>query len=465
MSITTRSMRNALPPVENRAEEDTTPQTRNVQEPTEDEEEEEATDAPTVPLTPGTRASRNVYPLTEDNEDEEGAISPVAPLTMGERSKKAYALTPALVSNEPLDYGTSSGAKIYKQATEKLKTEYDMKGETIHLFLVQLEDRALSMGWSTICQIPDEDGIKRNIFTEFGQLTEQAVEQHAAVYMGIEDKRKQLAVQMSTCILNSLTDAALIEIRIVRPRFTVNNVHHGPLLLWEIIQRATINVKASAALLRQKLWGAPETLREKKYDVQEFNAHIDSVMFQLRARGEEAPDTLLHLFRAYKSVPNGDFVQYIKHKESLYEEAEIDLSPQKIMSLAITKYNTIKEQGGWDQTDKAGDEIIAMKAEIAMLKQQSKRTPEQAKRSDERFAWKEKKVPGKEKITKNNKTYYWCPHHKAYTIHKPDECRLDPKKQKKEKDKEEAPVTGMTALYTKDTGFNTFGDEIMVDDE
>ena len=113
MSITTRSMRNALPPVENRAEEDTTPQTRNVQEPTEDEEEEEATDAPTVPLTPGTRASRNVYPLTEDNEDEEGAISPVAPLTMGEQSKKAYALTPALVSNEPLDYGTLSGAKIY----------------------------------------------------------------------------------------------------------------------------------------------------------------------------------------------------------------------------------------------------------------------------------------------------------------------------------------------------------------
>ena len=105
---------------------------------------------------------------------------------------------------------------------------------------------------------------------------------------------------MSTCILNSPTDAALIEIRIVRPRFTANNVLHGTLLLWEIIQRATINVKASAALLRQKLWGAPETLREKKDDVQEFNTHIDSVMFQLRARGEEAPDTLLHLFRAYK---------------------------------------------------------------------------------------------------------------------------------------------------------------------
>ena len=103
------------------------------------------------------------------------------------------------------------------------------------------------------------------MFTEFGRLTEKAVEDHAAVYMGIDDKRKQLAVQMSTCILNSLTDDALIEIRIVRAQFTVNEIHHGPLLLWVIIQRATINVKASAALLRQKLWNAPEALTCKSW--------------------------------------------------------------------------------------------------------------------------------------------------------------------------------------------------------
>ena len=45
------------------------------------------------------------------------------------KKKKVYALTPALMSNEPIDYGSTAGAKIYKQATEKLKTEYDLKGE------------------------------------------------------------------------------------------------------------------------------------------------------------------------------------------------------------------------------------------------------------------------------------------------------------------------------------------------
>ena len=403
--------------------------------------------------------------ITEDEVEVEKT-----PTVQTETTKTTvYALTPALVSNEPIDYGSASGAKIYKQATGKLKTEYDLKVGTIHLFLAQLEDRATAMGWTTICEIPDEDGVPRSLFTQFGQLTEKALEEHAAEYMGLEDKRKQLAVQMSTCILNSLTDEALIEIRIVRTQYTVNDVHHGPLLLWAIIQRATINVKASATLLRQKLWLAPETLKTKKYDVQVFNAYIGRIMFQLSARGEEAPDTLLHLFRAYKTAPNTDFVQYIKHKESLFEEAEIEMTPQKLMGLALTKYNTLKEQELWDQGNQEGDEIIALKAEIAMLKQQhqqqGKRKSDQAKRNDERFSWKEKKIAGKETLTKNNKTYHWCPFHKAYTIHKPTDCRLSPKKQKVDQSGNDAPVAGMTALYENGEEFNTFGDEVVEEND
>ena len=415
-----------------------------------------------------TTRSRKIFndPTNAPTAEKDEEVTEAAPNTQANTTKTSvYALTPALVSNEPIDYGTAAGAKIYKQATEKLKTEYDLKMETIHLFLAQLEDRASAMGWATICDIPDENGVLRNVFTEFGQLTEKAMEEHAAVYMGLEDKRKQLAVQMATCILNSLSDEALIEIRVLRTQFTVNDIHHGPLMLWSIIQRATINVKASATLLREKLWNAPETLRTKKYDVQEFNAFIGRILFQLRARGEEAPDTLLHLFRSYKTAPNADFVQYVKHKESLYEEAEIEMSPQKLMSLALTKYNTLKEQDQWKQSDQAEDQIIALKAEIASLKQQNKRKQEQTKKNDERFAWKEKKVAGKETLTKNNKTYHWCPYHKAYTIHKPTECRLSSKKPKTDESQNEVPVTGMTALYDHHDEFNAFGDEVVEEND
>ena len=137
------------------------------------------------------------------------------------------------------------------------------------------------------------------------------------------------------------------------------------------------------------------------------------------------------------------------------------MTPQKIMDLAITKYNTLKEQDFWEQGSSANDEIIALKAEIALLKQGTKRKPEQKKNMDERTSWKEKKVTGKEVLVKNNKTYHWCPYHRAYTIHKPDDCRLATKKQKSVNEAEEVPVTGMTAVYAEEAAFNTFGDEIV----
>ena len=154
-------------------------------------------------------------------------------------------------------------------------------------------------------------------------------------------------------------------------------------------------------------------------------------------------------------------MQYVKHKESLYEEAEIEMTPQKIMDLAITKFNTLKEQDVRDLDNVANEEIIALKAEIALLKQNNKRKPDQNKKGDERNSWNEKTLTGKEVLVKNNKTYHWCPYHRAYIIHKPDECKLSTKKQKTDNGAEELPVAGMTAGYNEEAAFNTFGDEVV----
>ena len=152
----------------------------------------------------------------------------------------------------------------------------------------------------------------------------------------------------------------------------------------------------------------------------------------------------------------------------MYEEAEIDMTPQKLMGLALTKFHTLKEQLKWTQNENASEEIVSLKAEIASLKQQNKRKWEQTKQSkkkDERFAWKEKKIAGKDVLLRNNKTYQWCPFHKAYTLHRPDECRLDPKKQKADKRNEETPIVDMAAIYNEEAELNTFGDEMVCDED
>ena len=203
------------------------------------------------------KSPSNAMEAPAPTEEVEVAVTTATTPTVKDKTK-VYALTPALVSNEPIDYGTAAGAKIYKQATEKLKTKYDLKVETIHLFLAQLEDRAIAMGWMTICEVPDENKVPRNIFTQFGQLTEKNVEEHAAIYMGLEDKRKQLAVQMATCILNSLTDEALIEIRILRTLFTVNDIHHGPSCYGQLF-----SVQPSTLRHRLRYYGRNSGWRQK----------------------------------------------------------------------------------------------------------------------------------------------------------------------------------------------------------
>ena len=73
-----------------------------------------------------TRSMRNNSVPTPSGEEKEAEeeIEVEVPLEDEDvQETVTYALTPALISNAPIDYGTAAGAKIYKQATEKLKTE------------------------------------------------------------------------------------------------------------------------------------------------------------------------------------------------------------------------------------------------------------------------------------------------------------------------------------------------------
>ena len=53
--------------------------------------------------------------LMEETEEGEDVGEPGPPLMRRTtQTSKVYALTPALISNEAIDYGTSAGVKIYK---------------------------------------------------------------------------------------------------------------------------------------------------------------------------------------------------------------------------------------------------------------------------------------------------------------------------------------------------------------
>ena len=58
-------------------------------------------------------------------------------------------------------------------------------------------------------------------------------------------------------------------------------------------------------------------------------------------------------------------------------------------------------------------------------KNTKKKKSTKKKDNDSKWAWKrDPPANGETTKTVENKTYYWCPKHKAWTLYKPSECRL-----------------------------------------
>ena len=167
------------------------------------------------------------------------------------------------------------------------------------------------MGWTAICTIPDDNGNNCDLFTQFGMLNRQNMVNHANTYMGNDVRDKQNSAQMAVCIMASLDNAAQLTMQNASEDYVINDEANGPLMLFEVIKRATINVRASTSVIMSQLIGAANLLREKEYDIKAFNGVINGLLFELRARGETCPEAVHYLFRAYEQAPDDKFTTYI----------------------------------------------------------------------------------------------------------------------------------------------------------
>jgi hypothetical protein len=92
------------------------------------------------------------------------------------------------------------------------------------------------------------------------------------------------------------------------------------------------------------------------------------------------------------------------------------------MEFATNKYKQMVDQGLWKPTKPEPDEdIIALKAELEKLKNSNN---SKSKKEWTKAAWKSvAPADGQPKVkSANGKTYHWCPNHKEWTIHTPEEC-------------------------------------------
>ena len=143
----------------------------------------------------------------------------------------------------------------------------------------------------------------------------------------------------------------------------------------------------------------------------------------------------------------------MKQKHNGYLDGTLTMTHEVLMAFAKAHFDYLKLSGQWGAKSPDDEKIVAMAAEINNLRGQLKLNPKLSatendnerkdddgenkndkKMKNKKYQKKDdewKKVPPKDGDPKERQvgrfTFQWCEHHMAWTVHKPQDCTLNPK--------------------------------------
>jgi len=196
-----------------------------------------------------------------------------------------------------------------------------------------------------------------------------------------------------------------------------------------------------------KLINLTDKINDLNFDITEFHNHVNQLVTTLASHRKESDDLSIYLFEAYLFAPDEEFRNVLAKKKSDFHMGIEDLTHNQLMSYAQNYYDVRNADNltPWMQKSKEKQEFKALTATVRELRENNTKLGKQLKANktskktgvipkktydrdrEDKFAWK--KVPPKlgEALTKevDGKTYHWCVKHKAWVLHKPNECRLN----------------------------------------
>lgn len=406
--------------------------------------------------------------LQRGQQDLANAIQglPVAQQATGQQAQPQlavpqFALTPGQTNpGQFIDYSSSTGMKLWNEATASLPNKFSADGKEVNKFSEAMMERAEKSGWraqgGNIIEITVQQ-VQINLLTEYGRITVADISAHCATYINANNRQSQNDTQMYHCIKNSLTPEAEIKILAERSKYHIGDTPCGPLLYKLLMQKAIVDIRATGSLLRSNLIELDSYMSSIKSDVQAFNNHVKLNYEGLKTRGEECPDLMIHLFKAYQAVTDKEFLTYIRLKKIAYDDGTA-MTPEELMDTASAKFTMIKNQGQWNKRSAEEEQVVALSAKfdelqdanLKLSKQLAKKKEDKGKdkndkdgpkkkqekkkaKKEDKWAWKSIKPTASQSQTKTveGKEYHWCPYHDKWTQHDPKDdgpnrCRLKP---------------------------------------
>lgn len=364
-----------------------------------------------------------------------------------ERSVNNFALSPALSDNDVLDFKSKHGIGIWKSGTAKLSEElFDCNSEGLRDFLELVQHRGQVMNWDSVLDIPVDNanvlGPTVNFIANYGTLSLVYLRGTVEAYMGRQVRVAQDSYMLYTCLHNSLSKVGRDKVTLYKTDYKYQGTPSGILFLKVIIKESAIDSNATTLAIRNQLASIDTYLAKVNFDISKTHQHVQLLMEQLRARGETTNDLLFHIFNAYKTVRDTEFSRWVTQKESDYEEGEVELSAERLMSLAENKYKTLVDKKQWRAPTPEEEKIVALQSQINSLK--NKKEGEQQPRNNSSNESKNKKNKKDDKKQKpkvedwmlaapksgepstkrvNNKDWHWCSKHAKWCLHTTEQCK------------------------------------------
>jgi hypothetical protein len=371
----------------------------------------------------GIAAAQNAAP-----QPPVGVAAPVVP--------PPFALLPGMANADvALDFTKSNDIKLFNRAIEGNSTKFDLKEDNLMVFIECIKERCRIYNWTEVVTVPDSDGEERDVLDSYGLVTIEDCQAHAEQYINEETRQAQNSMMLYQYIINSLSDQAKIIVYANPDLYTIDGQPSGICLLKVIIGKSTIDTIATIDLLQNSLQNLEQKMIDVKSNIKEFNLYVTQKRSALIARGHPPTELKRHLFKAYLKCGDEEFIRFINMKKDQYEEGE-PITEDELMSKALAKYELKVENKTWNVTDAHKERIIALEAQVKLLKQGSSgsssgaaRSPRSTKSTNDQFAWKKDRPKATEPQSKmyNKKRYHWCEKHGMWSIHTPEQCFLKDK--------------------------------------
>ena len=424
--------------------------------------------------------------------------APVAPAaSTAATTPVVFAETPQTLGVDDLiDYSTKRGKDIYNQGCDALDDKaltngFNMTPNETVVFIEALERKADSMGWSKgtkqITKFTNRDGVDIDIIKNYGQIDMATLKTACERFCKVGEadsatRARQNNKMMSMCLANSLSLSAKVQLLTYKNEYIFEGVEYAPLMYKVIMRLATIDSVATTQTLRDNLQNLSVFAATVSGDIDKINTEFNKNYSQILARGATVDNPLNILLNAYLVVPCYHFKTYMKQKHNGYLDGTLTLTHEVLMAFAKAHFDYLKNTGQWGAKSPDDKKIMAMAAEINALKGQLKLDPKLSaiakdKKKDDKGenkgkkknkkdtsnkknqkkdeAWK--KVPPKDSDPKEKQlgkyTFQWCEHHMAWTAHKPQDCRLNPKHKdyKKNNNKANSAVVASSATVPSAT--------------